>query len=88
MKIVIFPRAEKQLRQAPKVDQISVAKKIRDLGARKPTAAEEKLKGFKNIYRVRIGDYRVVYKKTSKELYVILIGHRKDIYKILKRLLG
>lgn len=86
MKVVISPRAEKQLRQASKVDQISIAKKIRTIGASRRVSGEEKPKGFKNIYRVRIGDYRIVYKKTSNELYIILIGHRRDIYRVLKRL--
>lgn len=85
MKITISARAEKQLKQASKVGQISIAKKIRELGASKRVAKEEKLQGFQHIYRVRIGNYRIVYKKTSKELYIILIGHRKDIYRLLRR---
>ena len=88
MKIVISPRAEKQLRQASKVDQISLAKKIRAIGKSKPVAGEEKLKGFRSVYRVRVGDYRIVYKRTSREIHIILIAHRKNIYKILRRLLG
>lgn len=88
MKITISPRAEKKLRQVSKVDQISIAKKIRELGVSKRIANVEKLQGFGHIYRVRIGNYRVVYKKTSKELYILLIGHRKDIYRMLRRYLG
>lgn len=86
MKVIISPRAEKQLRQLSKVDQISIAKKIRDIGKNKKVSGEEKLKGFRSIYRVRIGDYRIVYKRTSKDIYIILIAHRKNIYKILRRL--
>jgi len=85
MKITISPRAEKQFKQVSKVDQISIAKKIRGLGSAKRDAKAEKLQGFHHIYRVRIGNYRLVYKKTSKELYLILIGHRKDIYRLLRR---
>jgi mRNA interferase RelE/StbE len=87
MKIIISPRAEKQLRKIPKTDQIALARKIR-LIKLTPVTQEEKLRGFKNIYRVRIGNYRIVYKKTANLLYIVLISHRKDIYQLVKRLLG
>ena len=42
----------------------------------------KKLKGQRNAWRIRIGDYRVIYEIRDKELriLVIAIGHRKDIY--------
>lgn len=85
MRIVISPRAEKDLKRLSKIDQIAAARKIRQLG-KSQIAQEEKLKGFPNIYRVRIGDFRIVFRRTSEEIYIILIGHRKDIYNLLKRL--
>lgn len=88
MKIILSPRAEKQLRKLSKVNQIIIANKIRSISKSAEVPGEKRLKEYKNIYRVRIGDYRIVYKKTTKELYIILIGHRKDIYKIVKRLLA
>ena len=84
MKIVISPRAEKELWRLSKIDQIATARKIRQLGGR--IAQEEKLKGFANIFRVRVGDFRIVFNKTPSEIYIILIGHRKDIYNLSKRL--
>ena len=37
----------------------------------------------RNAYRIRIGDYRIVYEIIDNKLiiHVIAIGHRKDIYK-------
>lgn len=87
MKVILSPRAEKQLRKLSKIDQIAIAKKIRSLRDHPLTQRAEKLKGFKNIYRVRVGNYRMVFKKTLKEIYVILIRHRKDIYRLLRQLL-
>ncbi len=47
----------------------------------------EKLTGYNNHYKVRIGNYRVIFipEKNTKItiLLVIKIGHRKDIYKKL-----
>ena len=41
----------------------------------------KKLKG-RSGYRIRVGDYRVIYDIIDKELIVdiVTLGHRKDIY--------
>ena len=80
MTTIVSPRAEKQLRKLSKFNQIAVANKIRNIGTNSAVTGEEKLTGFKDIYRVRIGDYRLVYRKSANRLYVVLIGHRRDIY--------
>ena len=37
----------------------------------------------RDAWRVRVGDYRIIYEIRDKELVVLIIhiGHRKDIYK-------
>lgn len=82
MKLSILPRAERELKKLPKFDQIAVAAKIRTLPEPQITS-EEKLAGYTHIYRVRVGQYRIVYKKTSEAVTIILIGHRKDVYRRL-----
>lgn len=44
----------------------------------------KELKGF---YKLRVGDYRIVYDIQQKKLIVIVIGvgHRKDVYETLSR---
>ena len=44
-----------------------------------------KLKGSQQTYRIRTGDYRIVYTVKSELLIIeiIRVGHRKDIYKRL-----
>ena len=39
------------------------------------------LKGFKKL---RVGDYRIVYKMRQEEVLILGIGHRKDIYEVIK----
>lgn len=48
----------------------------------RPSGAE-KLKGHQNLYRLRVGDYRVVYtiEDTRLLIVVIKIGNRKDVYR-------
>ena len=40
------------------------------------------IKGFKNYFRVRIGDYRIGFKKEDQSVVFMRVKHRKDIYKI------
>lgn len=86
MNSIISPRAEKQLRKLPKFDQIVIVQKIRELSIG-DVLSEEKLSGYKDIYRIRVGDYRIVYRKTAAQLYIILIRHRRDVYRLLKEIL-
>lgn len=87
MKIIISPRAEKKLKKITKIDQIAIVRKIRLIKESSIVLNEEKLSGFKNIFRIRVGQYRIVYQKTINEIYVVLIGHRKDIYHLVNQLL-
>ena len=44
----------------------------------------EKLKGYERMYRIRVGDYRIVYEVAGDELIIIAVSHRKDIYRDLE----
>ena len=48
----------------------------------RPTGVR-KLSGFANRWRIRVGDYRIVYEIHDSQLLVIIIevGHRSDIYR-------
>ena len=43
----------------------------------------KKIRGKENHYRVRVGDYRMIYSPQASSLIVrvIRIGHRKDVYR-------
>ena len=86
MKLTISPRAEKELKKLHKIDQIALAKKIRSLSDSSLALKKEKLSGFTDIFRIRVGQYRIVYKQRKGEVYIVLIGHRKDIYQLLRQL--
>ena len=46
----------------------------------------KKLKDRNQLYRIRIGNYRVIYEIQGDVLLIIVIrvGHRKDVYRYLK----
>lgn len=85
--IVIFDRAfsksldklkEKQIIERLKTLIVTMekAETIGDLPAIKA------MKGHAGFYRIRIGDYRLGFELTShNEILLILVAHRKDIYK-------
>ncbi|MGR9053734.1 MAG: type II toxin-antitoxin system RelE family toxin [Gammaproteobacteria bacterium] len=82
-RIEIKPRAIKQLRKLPSAVLAKVSKQIDNLSENPRPDGCKKLSGTEHSYRVRVGDYRVVYSVFDKRLIiqVIKIGHRKDIYK-------
>jgi mRNA-degrading endonuclease RelE of RelBE toxin-antitoxin system len=56
--------------------------KIRDLGSRLSTYSHHRLKG-RSEYRLRVGDYRVIYEFDLQKnvLYLITLGHRREVYR-------
>ena len=57
--------------------------RISELSANPFPSDSEKLKGTENFYRLRVGDYRVVYQVDNKNKTVIVyyVRHRKTAYK-------
>lgn len=43
----------------------------------------EKLSGADDLYRVRVGDWRIVYAIRDRELVVVVVrvGNRRDVYR-------
>jgi len=86
MTITLSPRAEKQLRKLSKFHQLIIAKRIRALrDTLTEISGEEKLSGYDNYFRVRVSDYRIVYQRSPNIIFIVVIGHRKEVYGILER---
>lgn len=81
--IEVSATAEKQLRKLSKKDQISVLKRIQELSRESRPNRSRKLRGQDNIYRVRVGNYRILYSIENKLLTIIIlkVGHRRDVYR-------
>lgn len=81
-KILFRKSAAKELEKLPKVTLRKIIDKIGLLAEDPRPTGCEKLTG-QDLYRVRQGDYRIVYSIRDNELniWVIKIGHRKSIYK-------
>ncbi|HEV2381401.1 MAG TPA: type II toxin-antitoxin system RelE/ParE family toxin [Terriglobia bacterium] len=80
--VELKPPARKELEALPDSMLARVVKKIESLGdAPRPTGCK-KLKGYKDQWRVRVGDWRVVYviDDPAKRISVTRIAHRRDVY--------
>ncbi|WP_193197224.1 type II toxin-antitoxin system RelE family toxin [Nostoc sp. MG11] len=75
--------AKKQFRKLPLDVQERIQTKINDLAIEPRPNGVKKLQGDDNSYRVRVGDYRVIYELDDDILIVtvIKVGHRSEIYK-------
>jgi mRNA interferase RelE/StbE len=60
-----------------------LARKIEGLARNPRPFGVEKLKGMADLYRVRVGDYRILYQIQDEVRLVLIIqiGHRREIYK-------
>jgi len=85
MEVIITPGVKKYLKKVSKIVQIAVIGKLKRL-ENDYLSNSKKLSGQKNLYRVRIGDYRIVYRVINKSIYIVLVGHRNEIYQELDRM--
>jgi mRNA interferase RelE/StbE len=79
--VLILRRAQKQLANLPKQNYARVRDLMIGLGANPRPSGCKKLIGREG-WRVRYGDYRVIYEINDVERRVTIldIGHRKDIF--------
>ncbi len=81
--IVISDSALKQLERIPKPYTKKIGQVIDRLAESPRPSGVKKLKGMtEDLYRVRVGDYRIIYSidDVIKVVDIRKIGHRKDIY--------
>lgn len=81
-KLQIKPSAAKELETLPKKDRQRVVARIQTLATDSRPQGCEKLSG-QDLYRVRQGDYRILYTVNDAALLVVVykIGHRRDVYR-------
>lgn len=87
-KIIISTKARKSIDNLPKEIRIAVVTKIEALTSNLSTLDIKKLQGYKDLYRIRSGDYRIVFQVSKNQLLIIiaLVAHRKEIYSLIKNL--
>ncbi len=82
--IVVRPSARKELRKLSAPVATAISTKIESLAQNpRPEGCKKLVNNKENIWRVRVGDYRILY-TINDEIRIVDIqhvGHRRDIYK-------
>jgi len=81
-KIKILKKAQKSLSKIQEPFQSNIIDAIRLLAENPKPIKSKKLIGREG-FRIRIGNYRVIYEINNNEIIILVlhIGHRKNIYK-------
>lgn len=83
MKVDTGNAIRKQVRKLPKQVQQNIKALILELQQLESTneIQSEKLSGTKNRYKIRVGNYRIVYEKiTATHIEVTSVRDRKDVH--------
>jgi len=80
--IFILPKAEKQLFKLPTKQLLAIDNAIMELANNPRPNGCKKLAGSDSHYRIRVGNYRVIYSVFDDilQIEIIKIAHRKDAY--------
>jgi mRNA interferase RelE/StbE len=81
--LIIKPSAEKSLDRIPKPTRKRILDALEALQTNPRPSGAMKMSGEENLWRIRVGDYRIVYEIHDGRLVVLVIriAHRKDIYR-------
>ncbi|MBI4568537.1 MAG: type II toxin-antitoxin system RelE/ParE family toxin [Planctomycetes bacterium] len=68
------------------LDRLMIARVLAAVGGLSETPRPpgcKKLRGAEQTYRIRVGDYRIVYSVSDDEqlVVILLVGHRRDVYR-------
>ncbi|MEM9509426.1 MAG: type II toxin-antitoxin system RelE/ParE family toxin [Cyanobacteria bacterium P01_E01_bin.35] len=80
---VIIPKPVlKQLNNLPQKIRLRLLSEIRLLKDNPRPNGVKKLKGYENTYRIRVGNYRVIYEIEDQEMIILILSsiHRRDAY--------
>ncbi|GKS58592.1 hypothetical protein YTPLAS18_21190 [Nitrospira sp.] len=81
--ILLAPSAELQLKALTAPVQKRLVKRLKSLRETPRPDGVKKLAGEDDLYRIREGDYRIIYTIQDKNLIVLVvkIGDRKEVYR-------
>ena len=81
--IDFVPSAKRELQKLPREVQLKLNQRIDSLSLDPHPRGSKKLKGGDELWRIRMGDYRVVYEVRDKVLLVLVVrvAHRREVYR-------
>ena len=84
-RIEVKQSAARDIKKIPKIYIKKITSSVTELERNPFPGSCKKIKSSESMYRIRIGDYRVIYEVITNEKLVIIhyIRHRKDVYRNL-----
>ncbi len=81
--VKLTPAAQRDLDRLQGDPYRRVMRRLAALASAPRPPGVEKLAGLDNTYRIRVGDWRVIYSIKNKVLLVLVlkIGHRREVYR-------
>jgi mRNA interferase RelE/StbE len=85
-KIEVSATAERQLRKLRRKDQVRVLRAILPLATEPVPPGSRRVRGYDDVYRIRVGTYRILYRVQGRRLLIIIlkVGHRREIHRSLR----
>ncbi|MBK7353857.1 MAG: type II toxin-antitoxin system RelE/ParE family toxin [Nitrosomonas sp.] len=77
--VELMPKAIKDLKNLPRSDSKKVIEKIKAL-ENGLSGDIKKLTNFSPEYRLRVGNYRVLFETENKKIIIYRVKHRKETY--------
>jgi len=84
-KVLYGKSVQKDIDKIPLEEATKIRGIIRLLHNEPRPRGSKKLEGKGSFYRIRQGDFRIIYEInfTQKEIRVVLIGHRRNVYRYI-----
>jgi len=80
--LFVNPKIEKELSKIDNRMALKIRTSIRSLAKDPRPKGVKKLQGSDKTYRIRVGDYRIIYEIYDSKVLILIVnvGHRKNIY--------
>lgn len=79
------PSVQKDFRRLPKTEVGRVMKRVEKLKDEPFPHGVDKLEGANRLYRIRIGDYRIIYEVDNQlqSIVILYVRHRREVYRAI-----
>jgi len=82
-KVLIDDKVIKDMKKIDKIWQKKILHKIKTTLSKNPHKGKKLIGNLSDFYRLRVGDYRIIYSIDEEivTVEVVKVRHRKDVYK-------
>lgn len=82
-RLLFAKKMRKEFRKLDPDTQSRIKPKLYDLKDDPRPSGVKKLTGHNSLYRIRVGDYRVIYRINDEKItvYVLRVRHRSEVYR-------